>query len=450
VPDVFTVSAAGARIGIDLSNLDPDRAAAVRAAWADAATEGEPDDVVVVHGTSTTIDLLAGLSQHVTLRAIEAGRGRGWMLHAAGVANDRGDVVVLVGPSGRGKTTASRELGRHFGYVSDETIAIEADGTVHAYRKPLSIIEDPAAPKTQVAPTQLGLRPLPDAELRVAAVALLDRRPDHEGEPVVEPLDLGDALAELVAQSSYLASHQAPLREIAGIVHATGGVRRVVYREAADLVAAIGTLADAGPSEGGASAEPLDLPAPAAHEPGDEPRYTRVAVTDAVALADPDRIAVMTLDDRGTGTVHVIAGIAPAVWLAASGATLTEMTDAALAAHGHPPEADAGAAVLAVVAELIDAGLLASDEPVFQRTAEVAWVDRADRVLAMPLGETLVQPTVLAGSAALVWEWLEQPSTLTQLVARAVEAGAPASAQTWAEIAAFLADLVAASLASPR
>ena len=202
--------------------------------------------------------------------------------------------MVLVGPSGRGKTTASRELGRHFAYVSDETIAISADGAVHPYRKPLSIIDDPAAPKIQVPPSQLGLRPLPDADLRVAAVALLDRRPDHAGEPVVEPLDLGDALAELVAQSSYLASHRAPLSEIAAIVHATGGVRRITYREAADLVPAIGALADAGRVEGGPSAEPLDLPAPARHQPGDRPRFTRATAIDAVALADPDRIAVMT------------------------------------------------------------------------------------------------------------------------------------------------------------
>ena len=106
--------------------------------------------------------------------------------------------------------------------------------------------------------------------------------------------------------------------------------------------------------------------------------------------------------------------------------------------------------MLAVVAELIEAGLLVSDEPVFQRAPEVAWVDRDDRVVAMPLGETLEQPTVLAGSAALIWEWLEEPVTLTQLVARSVEAGAPAAEETWLQLRAFLAETVEGGLASLR
>ena len=101
--------------------------------------------------------MLSSLSQQVTLAAIEAARGRAWMLHAAGIATPDGPVVVLVGPSGRGKTTASRALGAVYGYVSDETVAIDEDGRVWPYRKPLSVIEDFAAPKTQLAPSALGL-----------------------------------------------------------------------------------------------------------------------------------------------------------------------------------------------------------------------------------------------------------------------------------------------------
>lgn len=367
MPELLTVSAAGARIGIDLTALDPQTAAAVRAVWRDAVTDGAPDDVVVPRAGQSVEALLSGLSQQVTLSAIDAGRGRGWMLHAAGVANDRGGVVVLVGPSGRGKTTASRTLGRHFGYVSDETIAIEADGTVHEYRKPLSIIQDWSTPKAQVAPSDLGLLPLPHSALRVAAVALLDRRPEHEGRPRLELLDLGDALAELVAQSSHLASHASPLREITGIVGATGGVRRIVYREAEDLVETIAELAAA---EGGAAVPtpPVDL-APRATADGDgRARFVRADAVDAVVLDDPERIAILTVDASGRGTVHVIAGVAPAVWRAASGATLDELTAAAVAAHGHPEEGDARAAVLAVASELLDAGVLASDEPTIQRS----------------------------------------------------------------------------------
>ena len=142
----------------------------------------EPVDTVVQCAASRA-HMLSGLSQQVTLAAIEAARGRAWMLHAAGIATPDGAVVVLVGPSGRGKTTASRALGTVYGYVSDETVAIDDDGRVWPYRKPLSVIEDSGARRRQLAPSALGLQPLPDAELRVAAVVLLDRDPSSIPRP---------------------------------------------------------------------------------------------------------------------------------------------------------------------------------------------------------------------------------------------------------------------------
>ena len=60
------------------------------------------------------------------------------------------------------------------------------------------------------------------------------------------------------------------------------------------------------------------------------------------------------------------------------------------------------------------------------------------------------QPAALTGSAALIWEWLEQPVTLTQLVARASTAAgadaAPEVAEISAQIEAFVAGLVASRL----
>ena len=231
------VSAVGTTIGIDLSALDEGDAAAVRAAWADASvTAGEPV-TTVIPSTGDRASMLMRLSQQVTLAAIDAGRRELWMLHAAGVATDAGDVVVFVGPSGRGKTTASRALGQSFGYLSDETIGIELDGRVRVYRKPLSIIEHPVQPKVERAPSSIGLLPIPDAELRVRAIVLLDRQPGHDGPPVLADVDLGDALAELVLQTSYLPDLEAPLRFIAAVAAAVGGIRSVTYREAVDLPA---------------------------------------------------------------------------------------------------------------------------------------------------------------------------------------------------------------------
>ena len=241
------VDAVGSCIAIDLTALDEDDEAAVRAAWADALADAaaEPVDTVTPYGTNPAV-MLSGLSQQVTLAAIEAARGRAWMLHAAGIATPDGQVVVLVGPSGRGKTTASRALGAVYGYVSDETVAIDDDGRVWPYRKPLSVIENPEAPKTQMPPSAVGLKPLPDAELRVAAVVLLDRDPSHPEEPTVEVTDLGDALEELISQTSFLHDQPAALRFIAALAAATGGIRTVKYREAATLPSVIPELVKPG------------------------------------------------------------------------------------------------------------------------------------------------------------------------------------------------------------
>jgi ABC-type microcin C transport system duplicated ATPase subunit YejF len=166
--DRITVAAAGSRVAIELDGLDETQKTGVREVWLDAIVDASDAGaaVVVPVREAALEDLLAHLSQQVTLEAIEQGPGRCWMLHAVGVALDTGAVVVLAGPSGRGKTTAARSLGR-----------IDDAGGVLAYRKPLSVIEDACAPKRQLAPSRVGLRPLPDAQPRVAAIALVDQVP---------------------------------------------------------------------------------------------------------------------------------------------------------------------------------------------------------------------------------------------------------------------------------
>ena len=443
MPRTLLVDAVGSCIAIDLTALDEGDEAAVRLAWADALADAdaEPIETVRPHG-GERVHMLSSLSQQVTLAAIEAARGRAWMLHAAGIATPDGQVVVLVGPSGRGKTTASRALGAVYGYVSDETIAIDADGRVWPYRKPLSVIEDPAEPKTQVPPSALGLQPLPEAELRVAAVVLLDRDPAHPAEPTVEVTDLGDALEELVTQTSFLHDQPAGLRFIVALAAATGGIRTVKYREAETLPAVIPLLV--------APAAGIVVPALPTHvvvaDSGDGPRFTRIPVADEAVVDDPDRVALLTIRENLQGHVTLLGGIAPAVWRAADGATLAQLTQAAVAEYGEPEGSDAAPAVLVAVGQLLDAGLLTSDEPAIARREDVAWVDSGDRIVALPLipgpDEQLAQPAALTGSAALIWEWLEEPVTLTQLAARATElAGPDAAPQVAGEVAAFVASL---------
>ena len=71
---------------------------------------------------------------------------------------------------------------------------------------------------------------------------LLERDEEHPEQPVVEVTDLGDALSELVAQTSFLHDQAAALRFIAALAAATGGIRTVKYREAATLPAVIAEL----------------------------------------------------------------------------------------------------------------------------------------------------------------------------------------------------------------
>lgn len=286
------------------------------------------------------------------MSAIGARQGELWMLHAAGVALPDGRVVVFIGPSGRGKTTAARHLGAAYGYVSDETVGIDEAGRVWPYRKPLSIIEDNPSVKVQRAPSEIGLMPLPDGELRLAAVVLLDRRPDAPDEPVIETVDLGDALEELAAQSSYLMSMPAPLQTIAGHVASVGGVQRVTYREASSLVPLVPGLAEPTPQ---AAAAP---PRSQVREGGKPGTYRRAEVHDALVF--DDSIAVFQKTPSGRGMLRIIAGIAPAIWRAADGASFDDLVAAAVADHGDPDAADSATLVRAALDELIVAELIES------------------------------------------------------------------------------------------
>lgn len=449
------VEAVGEVVRIDLAGLTDAAAGAVRDVWRDAALPREDRRAglagpVVVPVAGPLEATLADLSRRVTLAAIEAHRGRGWMLHAAGVTDASGRVVVLVAPSGGGKTTAARALGHEFGYISDETVAIDPDGTVHAYRKPLSIAGRPGRHKAQRAATELGLLPLPAAPLRAAAIVLLDRRADAPAAPRLEPVDLGDALEELVAQTSHLADMPSPLRTIAAVAAATGGVRRVVYRDAPDLVPIVGSLArtPAGSPVGAVPGQEEPLVSRSSGErpraSGVQPRYTRTHPADAVALTDPDRLAVLTVDGSGHGTVRVLAGTAPALWRAADAASLDDLVAAVIDEHGAPEGMDAAAIVSAAVEELVQEGVLVRvDEPLWRIHDDVAWTDADDRVVALLVAGGDGIPRALDGSAAVVWRAVaEGEATASEIVERVAHRSGVQASAVRADVTAFLGRLL--------
>lgn len=369
------VSALGFRVrlvfGADAPGDFVDR---VRDAWQDAAVSGEPPEVPeLAEGPDHSIDrepgtsassatgapaphpltvhvptpgdeqaILERLSVDVTLAALKRGEGNRLMFHAAGIADAAGNVVAFVGPSGRGKTTASRFLAQHYGYVSDETIAVETDATLHPYRKPLSVIRE-GQPKAQIAGSTLGLKPLPEAPLRLHALVLLNRV-DEACAPTLERVYFAQAVPELIAQMSYFPSLASPFEQLAAVVDGVGGVLRLTYSEADELLPAIEAIF-------------AGRVAPLPDASGE--RVSRVAAGAADAFDTGDELLVLT-----GRTVHVLDGIAPEIWRGAS-ASLNEqeITDAVVTRFGTPPVGDPADLVRAAIAELTATGLLAASTP---------------------------------------------------------------------------------------
>lgn len=335
-----------------------------RASAADSETGSEvPGERVEVWG-ATLDELAERLSSTVTIRAINASADELLMLHAAGLADATGAVVALVGPSGRGKTTATRLLATRYGYLSDETVGVDAHGGVLAHRKPLSVIEQGRRHKVQRGVGELGLLEAPAAPY-LAAVAVLDRREDGPLVAQVESLDTLSALSFLVAQTSFLPSTRAGLQWLAQLGDLTGGFHRVAYRDAESLppaieeLLALGRAGDAGARlrpepEVSAAVAPSDVREwdATAIETTPHLTFARAGVNDVVSC--DGEIAVLA----GTSLLR-ITGIGPLLWgeLQAP-ATLEDLTARLVTEYGDPPGGGARQLVAQALADLSRVGAL--------------------------------------------------------------------------------------------
>lgn len=362
VSRALSVEALGAAIRIDGSALTDDAWKAVQSAWRDAAADASPATdaaaTVTAHGGIPTPSMLSRLSIEVTLAAIKARAGELLILHAAGLALEDGRVVALIGPSGKGKSTASRVLGREFGYVSDESVGISADAAIVAYRKPLSLIEHDRLPKAQRSPSELGLRPLPAAPLHLAGLVLLDRDDETE-QPRWERVDVAEGIVRLAEQASYLGRLPSPLHAIASHVDSVGGVHRLRYSDAAALPPLIRELAAREPlvtERTPRGSKGVSTPTAASR---DKTRlYSRLPVIDALGLDDGRMVLLVRGDGLRTRAV-VLDGIAPTLWRHTVQPTArTEMVEVAVAAYGNPEGADPAELVDAALAELVEAGVM--------------------------------------------------------------------------------------------
>lgn len=220
-------------------------AARVRDAWdrclddtaAEAGSEDPPPRISLeleLDDPEAVRPVMDGLTTRLTKEALARRIGQWWLLHACAVADPAtGATAVLVAPSGTGKTTAARTLGQKWSYLTDETAAIDADGRITPYPKPLSLLVDGRRPKDQVSPTRLGLLPAVESP-RLAGIALLDRDPGADGVQVTD-VPTVEALALLAEQTSSMRLLPRPLHWVADQLDRVGGLRRIRYAEAGDL-----------------------------------------------------------------------------------------------------------------------------------------------------------------------------------------------------------------------
>lgn len=221
------ITALGTTVHVDLerSDLDPE---VVHHAWHRCL--GDPDpDARVVHAGSMT---MSALTQAITRELISTQLGHLMMFHAGAVSHPgTGDSVVWIAPGGTGKTTLTAHLGRHYGYISDETVAVEP-GTwrIRPYPKPLSIRQDgPYDGKAELSPDDLGLLPAP-AEPHVSHILLLERD-ERFHEPEIVPVRLLDAVTAMAEQTSSIHLLPHPLHLLADMAEHAGGVLHCSYSE---------------------------------------------------------------------------------------------------------------------------------------------------------------------------------------------------------------------------
>lgn len=299
-------------------------------------------------------------STAITARGIMAQSGRLTMLHAAALAHpDTGSAILLIAPSGTGKTTAARTLGRTLSYLSDETSALRPDHTIVAHPKPLSIVGEGG--KSEASPAELGLLP-PRADARLAATVLLERRAGQVAH--LKPVPLIEALIEAIPQSSSLPAQERPLSGLAEVLRTGEGVATLVYSEIEDAAPVIlDLLARSAPGR----LVPADYDVIEADDRRRGTAWTQAPGRSAPSDAEPvviERAAWIEALAWGSESLVLngpqpvrLMGLGHTIWLAADKPIgLADIVEQVVAEHGPHPEA--AELVRDAIAKLAEAGLV--------------------------------------------------------------------------------------------
>jgi hypothetical protein len=185
--------------------------------------------------TSSLEEMMHRLSQEITIACIDRQVGHLLMLHGCALADPTtGRAIAAVAPSGTGKTTFIRTLGKGRVYLSDETVGLREDNTVVPHLKPLSVHpQGEAGYKEQIDPGAFDLL-APSQDSRLADLWFL-HRVEEPTEPRIDRLGTLEALTTIAPQISYLSSTPRPLRRLAETFDVVGGLKLVRYHEASDL-----------------------------------------------------------------------------------------------------------------------------------------------------------------------------------------------------------------------
>ena len=396
--------AMGCRWVLDLSALPPDDRSAMVRRWSRCiALAGEPSSPVIDdtevsirprppgnHDDPAATDVLThtedglpyDLSRAITLRSITRLTGQALKLHAAALTDQQARAIVLVAPSGTGKSTASAALGRDLGYVTDESVVILRDGRIAPYPKPPSLIVDPdnRGHKQEVSPDDHGLGPTPPAPVVHGLLTLT--RSDEARPPRIEPVDLIDHLLTILPETSSIAALPGGLARLAEIASLGGGPARLVYAEIGDCAHLVASHLDPSgtpPSwihhpptaaqtwredetkpnqektESGEGSEPA-AEGGQSSAPGDR-RFERAPWTDAIEYEGDFLIL------RGPVPI-LLQGVGASLWRAcATPSQHAELVASTVADWGEHPQA--GDLVTSALDGLIAAGLLRCAEPAY-------------------------------------------------------------------------------------